>query len=233
MAWIKAVAMEWRWGDGIKRLSKQNPKMFRCKHWQVLVVNPMWEVRTWEPSWLIRRFPAQAVHYGIQPSLRRKPRRWKWWQWFQLWASQIWGAQAISPEPLGLQFWCSARKSWLLSWPLRYPLEAEAFALMATVLQPFLSSHWCLQKAPYLPSVSLLVSAPHYTWEELTWMASPSPAPIYSVSRFDVTPTSSGRALMKPLSLQAWWLTFHFLRQEHRPASIQHLRNFAACHALC
>lgn len=150
--------MEWRWGDGIKRISKQNPKMFKCKHGQVLVVNLMWEVRAWEPSWMIRRFPAQAVHYGIEPSLRRNPRRWKWWQWFQLWASEIWGAQAISPEPLGLQFWCSARKSWLLSWPLRYPLEAEALALMATVLQPFLSLHWCLQKAPYLPPVSLLVS---------------------------------------------------------------------------
>ena len=42
--------------------------------------------------------------------------------------------------------------------PLRHPLEAEALILMATVLQPFLSTHWCLQKAPYLPPVSFLVS---------------------------------------------------------------------------
>lgn len=38
--------------------------------------------------------------------------------------------------------------------PLRYPLEAEALVLMATVLQPFLSTHWCLQKSPiFTPSV--------------------------------------------------------------------------------
>ena len=46
-------------------------------------------------------------------------------------------------------------------------------------------------------------------------------------------PTSSERALMEPSSVHAWWLTSHFLHQEHRPVSIQHLLGFATCQALC
>lgn len=36
-------------------------------------------------------------------------------------------------------------------WPLRCLLEAEAFVLAASVLQLFLSTHWCLRQAPSFP----------------------------------------------------------------------------------